>query len=121
EGRTILVHGSAGFVPGALAGRHADVVYLGAGGLGRQDAARRGAYWKEVVEATGARRAVLIHWDDFFLPLSRPLAPLPPLADDLAVTMADLSERAARDHVDLRIGREWAAADPFAGLPARSP
>ena len=29
DGRSLLVQGSAGFVPGALRGRHAEVVFLG--------------------------------------------------------------------------------------------
>ena len=34
-------------------------------------------YWTETVRAVGARRVVLIHWDDFFRPLSKPLRALP--------------------------------------------
>jgi L-ascorbate metabolism protein UlaG (beta-lactamase superfamily) len=36
DGRHLLVNASAGFVPGALAGRRADVVFLGIGQLGKQ-------------------------------------------------------------------------------------
>ena len=68
----VLLHGSAGFVPGALAGRKADVVFLGI-------ALRRDmeGYLREVVDAVGARRVIPTHWDDFTLPLDQPLQPFP--------------------------------------------
>lgn len=69
---TVLHHGSAGYVPGALAGRKADVVFLGI-------AIRRDmeAYLHEVVDAVGATRVIPTHWDDFTLPLDQPLQPFP--------------------------------------------
>lgn len=69
---TVLHHGSAGWMSGALAGRHADVVFLGIALLPNlRD------YLREVVEATGAHRVVPVHWDDFSQPLDQPLRPLP--------------------------------------------
>jgi L-ascorbate metabolism protein UlaG (beta-lactamase superfamily) len=49
---TMLIHGSAGWRDGMLAGRQADVVLLGIGGLGTKDEAYREAYWREVVATT---------------------------------------------------------------------
>src|ERR1051325_9463666 len=77
DGRTILIQGSAGFIPGALNGRKADVAYVGIGGLGAQNEQYREGYWREIVRAVGARRVVPIHWDNFFLPLDQPLVPGP--------------------------------------------
>jgi L-ascorbate metabolism protein UlaG (beta-lactamase superfamily) len=98
-----LIEGSAGFIPGALAGRRVDTVFLGVGTLGRKDDAYRSAYWHETVRLTGARRVVPIHWDDFWLPLDQPLQAMPLLFDDFGVTMADLSRRAKQDGVELRL------------------
>lgn len=98
---TVLLHASAGFRPGALRGRHAGVVYLGVGTLGKQPLEYIEAYWDEVVRATGARRVVLVHWDDFFVSLDKPLRPLPHLADDLDATVRRLSVIAARDDVEV--------------------
>jgi hypothetical protein len=69
--RRLLIQGSAGFIAGTLAGRNADVVYLGVGRLGLEPERYLVDYWSETVGAVGARRVVLIHWDDFFRPLSR--------------------------------------------------
>lgn len=113
--RTVLIQGSAGFVPGALAGRHADVVYLGVGQLGVLDETYIRRYWAETVEAVGARRVVLTHWDDFFSSLDRPLRALPYAGDDLDVTMRVLGELAAEQGVELHLPTLWRHEDPWAG------
>lgn len=114
--RSLLVHASANYVPGALRGHHADVVYLGVGELGKATDAFRDAYWEEIVVTTGARRVVPVHWDDFFRPLGRPVRPLRYFADDFGATMRFLLDRAAADGVDVAIPVLWQSADPFAGL-----
>ncbi|HEX6704242.1 MAG TPA: MBL fold metallo-hydrolase [Albitalea sp.] len=98
-----LVQGSAGFIPGALSGQHADTVFLGVGTLGKKDTAYRTAYWNEVVKAVGARRVIPIHWDAFWVPLDQPLVAMPLLGDDFETTMHDLQARATRDGVEVRM------------------
>lgn len=115
SGKRALVQGSAGFVPGALAGQAADVAYLGVGQLGVQSEDYIREYWHETVRAVGARRVVLIHWDDFFRPLDEPLRALPYLGDDLDVSVRILAEEAARDGVDLAMPRVWVSEDPWSG------
>jgi len=112
--RRLLIQGSAGFVPGALAGRHAEVVYLGVGQLGLQAELYIRQYWNETVRSVGARRVVLIHWDDFFRPLTEPVRAIPYAADDLDVTMGVLTALAERDGVALHLPSLFARADPWA-------
>lgn len=112
-GRTLLVVGSAGFVPGALTGHRADVVYLGVGQLGLQPERYLTDYWDETVRTVGARRVVLIHWDDFFRPLDRPLRALPYAGDDLDVSMRVLTRLAADDGVALHLPTLWQPAYPW--------
>ena len=69
---TVLHHGSAGFVPGALKGRHADVVFLGIALLPDLD-----TYLRETVDTVGAKLVFPTHWDDFTRPLDQPLLPFP--------------------------------------------
>lgn len=111
--RRLLIIGSAGFVPGALAGYRADVVYLGIGQLGVQPQPYLVDYWTETVRAVGARRVVLIHWDDFFRPLTKPLRALPYAGDDLDVSMRVLSALADDDGVPLHLPTLWQRADPW--------
>jgi L-ascorbate metabolism protein UlaG (beta-lactamase superfamily) len=112
SGKTMLVQGSAGFVPGALHGRHADTVFLGVGTLGTKTSAYRAAYWDEVVKRVGAKRVVPIHWDASWTPLDQPLIPMPYLVDDFSVTMTDLTRFAARDGVELRMAPAFTAFAP---------
>jgi L-ascorbate metabolism protein UlaG (beta-lactamase superfamily) len=111
--RRLLIVGSAGFVPGALAGQRAEVVYLGVGQLGLQPEQYLVDYWTETVRTVGARRVVLIHWDDFFRPLHKPLRALPYAGDDLDVSMRVLSRLAEEDGVALHLPTLWRRADPW--------
>lgn len=115
SGRRLLIQGSAGFVPGALAGRHAEVAYLGVGQLGVQPPGYIHQYWEQTVRAVGARTVVLIHWDDFFRPLSQPLRALPYAGDDLDATMTVLTELAESDGVTLHLPTLWQRTDPWSG------
>jgi L-ascorbate metabolism protein UlaG (beta-lactamase superfamily) len=111
--RRLLVVGSAGYVRGALAGQRADVVYLGVGQLGLQPESYLVEYWAETVRTVGARRVVLIHWDDFFRPLHKPLRALPYAGDDLDVSMRVLSGLAEQDGVALHLPTLWQRSDPW--------
>jgi L-ascorbate metabolism protein UlaG (beta-lactamase superfamily) len=111
--RRLLIVGSAGFVPGALAGHRADVVYLGIGQLGLQPERYLVDYWTEAVRTVGARRVVLIHWDDFFRPLTKPLRALPYAGDDLDVSMRVLTRLAEDDGIPLHLPTLWQRADPW--------
>jgi len=111
SGRTWLVQGSAGFVPGSLAGLRAETVFLGTGTLGKKSNAYREQFWNETVKAVGARQVVPIHWDNFWLPLDQPLQAMPLLLDDFAVVMQDLQARGQRDGVQVRMPPLFA---PFA-------
>jgi len=114
SGRTALVQGSAGFVTGALTGRSADVVYLGVGQLGIQPEDYVRTYWAETVTAVGARRVVLIHWDDFFRGLDEPLRALPFAGDDLDAAMRVLTPLAEAEGVTIHFPSLFAREDPWA-------
>jgi L-ascorbate metabolism protein UlaG (beta-lactamase superfamily) len=116
SGRSALVQGSAGFVRGALQGRTAEVVYLGVGQLGIQSEDYIRTYWAETVETVGAKRVVLIHWDDFFRGLDRPLRALPFMGDDLDVTMRIIEEVATQQQVALHFPTVFQREDPWRDL-----
>jgi L-ascorbate metabolism protein UlaG (beta-lactamase superfamily) len=111
--RRLLIQGSAGFVKGALAGQRADAVYLSVGQLGLQPRSYLLDYWAETVRAVDARRVILIHWDDFFSPLSKPLRALPYAGDDLDVSIRVLDELAGRDGVALHMPTVWRRENPW--------
>ena len=111
--RRLLIVGSAGFVRGALTRRRAEVVYLGVGQLGLQPEQYLVDYWTETVRTVGARRVVLIHWDDFFKPLHKQLRALPYAHDDLDVSMRVLTRLATDDGVALHLPTLWRRTDPW--------
>lgn len=117
SGRTALVHSSAGFRAGMLAGSHADVVYLSIGQLGRRPRAFIEQYWQETVVAVGASRVVLTHWDNFFRPLDEPLQALSYAFDDMRTSVDALNACARRDGVDLELPTLWRRVDPWVELP----
>ncbi len=80
----ILHHGSAGYIPGALAGEAADVVFLGVALI--EDLP---AYLEQTVRMTGAHTLIPVHWDDFTRPLDQTPTPMP-LAVDLPRLFAGL-------------------------------
>ncbi|WP_454561635.1 MBL fold metallo-hydrolase [Mycobacterium haemophilum] len=113
SGRRLLIQGSAGFVKGALTGYRADAVYLSVGQLGLQPRSYLHDYWTETVRTVGACRVILIHWDDFFRPLSKPLRALPYASDDLDVSVRILDEMAAADGVTLQLPTVFRREDPW--------
>ena len=119
DDRTIVVQGSAGFLPDTLKNVKADVVYLSVARLGKQSREYRDSLWSEVVTATGAKRVIAIHWDDFMRPLSKPLRPASRLLDNLDAAFRFLQSHSKPDTMDIQIAREFVKTDPFAGLPPR--
>lgn len=113
-GRRLLICGSAGFVAGALAGQRAEAAYLSVGQLGLRPRSYLDEYWDQTVRTVGARRVILIHWDDFFRPLSKPLRALPYAGDDLDASIRVLDELAERDGVALHLPSVWRREDPWA-------
>jgi L-ascorbate metabolism protein UlaG (beta-lactamase superfamily) len=119
DGKSLLVNGSAGFEPGALAKVQADVVMLGIGTLGMREPAYRDAYWREVVAGVRARRVIPIHWDDFWISSDGPMQPMGVPLDRFDDSMSFLRERGAKEGVDVRLPAQWDAMDPWQGLPPR--
>lgn len=113
---SLLIQASSNYLPGMLRGYRAEVIYLGIGQLGKDSDEFRETYWKETVIATGARRVVLVHWDDFFRPIDKPVRPMRYALDDFDVTMGFLRERGLADGVEVLLPAPWRTADPFAGL-----
>lgn len=103
----VLVQGSAGWAEGALAGRRADVVLLGIGGMGSFGEAYMADYWREVVAPLGARCVIPTHYDDFTRPLGERIEPMPALVDDVGASFAFLTERARADGLALATLPPW--------------
>lgn len=102
QGR-VLVHASANYRPGMYSGMRADVVFLGVGLLGKQSSTFIKDYWREVVQTTGAKVVVPVHWDDFGISLDKPLQPTGRLFDKVREALAAVGKLAAADGVEVRM------------------
>jgi len=110
----LLVHGSAGFVPGALAGKPAQVVFLSVGGLAHLDLDYKKTLFQEVVIASSASRLIPLHYDDFTNPLDQPLRLLPKVLDDIGASLDFIIERAAGNpRLDFLMLPLWEKVDIF--------
>ena len=90
EQGTTIVQGSAGFLVGALDDVQADVVMLGAFGLGGLGRNYTEQYWQALVTTTGAQRVFPIHFDDYTRPFGEVI--LSPRLLDNFVDTADWLE-----------------------------
>jgi L-ascorbate metabolism protein UlaG (beta-lactamase superfamily) len=118
--RRLVIHPSAGFIPGMFTHYGADAVFLGVGPLGKQSEDFRNQYWRETVGELGAQRVYPIHWDDFTTPLGPPLVAMPYLADDFDVTLRMLEHHRAVDGIEFAIPEPFVRIDPFADMSAPS-
>jgi L-ascorbate metabolism protein UlaG (beta-lactamase superfamily) len=110
------VQGSAGFVPGALAGFSANVVFLSIGGLAHLERGYKQALFDEVVTAVGASRLVPLHYDDFSKPLEEPLRLIPRMLDDVCASLDFLVEKAAaQPGLELQLLPPWEEVLVFEG------
>ncbi len=62
---SVLVQGSAGFLPRSLAGIDVDAVVLGVGGIAGQSATYQRDYWTHVVDVVQPEAIYPVHWDSF--------------------------------------------------------
>lgn len=103
----VLVHGSANYAPGMYAGKHADVVFLGVGLLGKQSDAFIKAYWHEVVQVTGAKVVVPVHWDDFTRSLDDPLKQTAWPLDQVPAALRAIQALATADGVEVKMLQQF--------------
>lgn len=88
---TTLIQGSAGFLPDALDDVHADVVLLGTWGLDILGRDYTEQYWLAMVTATGAKRVLPIHFEDYTRPFGR-IELSPRILDNFVATAGWLNE-----------------------------
>ena len=99
---TTLINGSAGYIPGKLRGVTADVAILGIAGLAGLGREYVDDYWQETIAATGARRLIAVHFDDFTAPFGE-IVLFPKLADDIIKTAGWLDKLIAAEEGDVSI------------------
>jgi L-ascorbate metabolism protein UlaG (beta-lactamase superfamily) len=109
---SLLLQGSAGFIPGGLDGVKADIVALGVGGVAAQTTSYQSDYWEHVVRVTQPRKVYAVHWDS----LTDPLADQPVMPNLLWSRVLDFQaeagvayalEHAAKDGIEGALFPMW--------------
>ena len=119
--RRMLINASAGFVPGALNGRKADVVFMGTGQLGKRPISYMEDYWREVVERPAERGASSRSTGTISpAPWTSRWSPCRTCSDDFAASMEFLNERGRTSGIDIKLPEAFVAFDPFENLPANN-
>ena len=99
---TTLIKGSAGFIEDELLGVSADVAILGIAGLAKLGNDYVDAYWNETVTATGVKRLIAVHFDDFTAPFGEVIL-FPNLADDVIRTAGWIDDLIADEKENVTI------------------
>ena len=124
----VLVVPSAGYdldANGDVFGEErADIIFLGIGSLGKQNADFVNKFWNTSVRRRHAKWVVLIHWDAFTHGLEEPLRPFSPPFDDVGKAYRQLCRLARQDGTALRfikpmvpVNLSALAAMPHSGTP----
>ena len=103
SGKRILIKASTNWLPGALDGMQADVVFLGTACMGKQDSTFRANYYNETIGRLKPKVVVPIHWDNFFKPLSPHLKALPTVVDNVKLGFDYMLERTKQDGIEFHI------------------
>ena len=93
------------------------MVFLGIATLGTRSDTFAKDYWREVVETTGAKLVIPIHWDNFFKPLDEPLQPFPLPVDNFEKSKEMLRTLAEADKVTVQMPRPFETIDLTAARP----
>jgi L-ascorbate metabolism protein UlaG (beta-lactamase superfamily) len=101
--QSILVHGSAGFIPGFLENTRAQTVFLSVASLSRVSSHFLEQYFSETILATQARWVYPIHWDDFQAPAGPQLKYPPAWIDDMRKTMRRLEDFCIQHQVNFSV------------------
>lgn len=101
--KRMLVKASTNYIEGALNAYPCNIIFLGTAMLGTFQPEFAEKYYQETVIATGARRVIPIHWDNFMRPLSKPFHALPKLSDNVKQGFDFLIQKAKQDRIDF----EW--------------
>ncbi len=100
---TMLVKASTNYMENALDAYPAEVLFLGSAMLGLQPEKFMQNYYRQTVQATGAKLIIPIHWDNFTRPLAKPLVALPNLTDNVNKGFEFLMQQSAQHNVKFNL------------------
>ncbi|GBF43714.1 Zn-dependent hydrolase [Leptospira ellinghausenii] len=109
----ILIKSSTNFITGAFDQINVDVLFLGIAQLSLQPVSFQETYYNQTVQKLKPSLVVPIHWDNFFLPLAKPLEPNLKLGDDFESNMNILLQRTSKDQIQVQLLQGFESIDLF--------
>jgi len=100
---SLLVKGSANWVPGALDDVRADALFLGVGTLDKRSASFREGFFEATIDTVQPDVVVPTHWNDFFSPVKKPLPLQRKAVDDSPATFEAVAERAQAQGAEMKV------------------
>ncbi|MBE5107464.1 MBL fold metallo-hydrolase [Bacillus thuringiensis] len=94
---------SANYIEGALDDIRADVLFLGIGGLGKQESTFLNTSYEQTVKKVQPKLVIPIHWDNFTKPLTDTLEVMPKYADNTKNGLDFIINRTKADKIDFQI------------------
>ncbi len=92
SGKTYLIRPSFNYIEEQLKDIHADVLFLGIGGMSKQNDAMRRKFFEETIGRVTPHMVVPIHWDNFFSPLQGGIKGMPFFMDRTALAFRILAD-----------------------------
>lgn len=103
RGNTLL-HSSFLGKPEDLKNYHFDTLLMSMPGFSKQSSEEQEKFFKHVILERGVQTIIPVHWDNFFIPLERPLRPFPEIAVSLKKTLNFLKGKLkSHPHIQLRM------------------
>ncbi|WP_291878303.1 MBL fold metallo-hydrolase [Leptospira sp.] len=109
----IVIKSSTNYLAGAYDRINADVLFLGIAQLSLQPITFQESYYNETVQKLKPSLVIPIHWDNFFLPLAKPLEPNLKLGDDFDSNMNILLQRTTKDQIQVQLLQGFESIDLF--------
>lgn len=77
QGRRYMIRPSFNYIEGQMDGYKADVLFLGVAGLQKAEPDMEETFFRETVDKLEPELVIPVHWDNFFVPLTRPKLNMP--------------------------------------------
>ena len=103
EGKRFMIRPSFNYIEGQLDGYTADVLFLGVAGLAKADQATEKRFFEETVAKVCPRLVIPVHWDNFFVPLTKPVKGMPKLIEHTDVVFDKLMRYCETHGVELLV------------------
>ncbi|MCQ2555400.1 MAG: MBL fold metallo-hydrolase [Clostridia bacterium] len=103
RGKSYLIRPSYNYICGQLDEIHADILFLGIGGLSKDSKGRHAAFFSETVDKVKPETVIPIHWDNFFTPLYDGVKKMPRLAEDTDRSLSITKEYCESHNTEFRL------------------